>query len=257
MKTDRHKKILELIDRYEIGTQEELAKILNDEGYNVTQETTMQTTIIYITGIYDTLDLFTQELKNAFETMGYASFTYDARLEEESKQALIECIEEGIKKGCLYCSVCGHEAQIVSDYNVLEDDYLRSLLKDGESAKNPQKTEVEPQKNKKKKNAVRNRILPERSLEEYMEQGGLSGACEDEKTPEQQMLNQAEIEEVQAVVAALPEKYRMPVYLNFSAGMTMQEIAVCLHIPLSTVKTRMRKAKALLKEQLEAIGYDG
>jgi RNA polymerase sigma-70 factor (ECF subfamily) len=112
-------------------------------------------------------------------------------------------------------------------------------------------------KNKKKKYAVRNRILPESSLEEYMEQGGLSGACEDEKTPEQQMLNQAEIEEVQAVVAALPEKYRMPVYLNFSAGMTMQEIAVCLHIPLSTVKTRMRKAKALLKEQLEAIGYDG
>ena len=40
-----------------------------------------------------------------------------------------------LKKGCLYCSVCGHEAQIVSDYNVLEDDYLRSLLKDGESAK--------------------------------------------------------------------------------------------------------------------------
>ena len=37
MKTDRHKEILELIDRYEIGTQEELAKILNDEGYNVTQ----------------------------------------------------------------------------------------------------------------------------------------------------------------------------------------------------------------------------
>ena len=39
MKTERHKKILELIDRYEIGTQEELAKILNDEGYNVTQAT--------------------------------------------------------------------------------------------------------------------------------------------------------------------------------------------------------------------------
>ena len=37
----------------------------------------------------------------------------------------------------------------------------------------------------------------------------------------------------------------------------MQEITVCLHIPLSTVNTRMRKAKALLKEQLEAIGYDG
>ena len=39
MKTDRDKKILVLIVRYEIGTQEELAKILNDEGYNVTQAT--------------------------------------------------------------------------------------------------------------------------------------------------------------------------------------------------------------------------
>lgn len=58
----------------------------------------MQTTIIYFTGVYDTLDLFTQELKNAFESMGYASFTYDARLEEVSKQALIECIGDGAKK---------------------------------------------------------------------------------------------------------------------------------------------------------------
>lgn len=54
-----------------------------------------------------------------------------------------------LKKGCLYCSVCGHEAQIVSDYNVLEDDYLRSLLKDGEGEKNPQEKEPEPKKNKK------------------------------------------------------------------------------------------------------------
>ena len=58
-----------------------------------------------------------------------------------------------LKKGCLYCSVCGHEAQIVSDYNVLEDDYLRSLLKDGESVKTPQEKEPEPKKTKKKKNS--------------------------------------------------------------------------------------------------------
>ena len=59
-----------------------------------------------------------------------------------------------LKKGCLYCSVCGHEAQIVSDYNVLEDDYLRSLLKDGEGEKNPQEKEPEPKKTKKKKKSV-------------------------------------------------------------------------------------------------------
>lgn len=39
-----------------------------------------------------------------------------------------------IKEGCIYCSVCGNAVQIVPDYSVLEDDYLRSLLKEEESA---------------------------------------------------------------------------------------------------------------------------
>jgi len=39
MKYARHSKILELIDSYEIETQEELAKLLNAEGFKVTQAT--------------------------------------------------------------------------------------------------------------------------------------------------------------------------------------------------------------------------
>ena len=39
-----------------------------------------------------------------------------------------------IKEGCIYCSVCGNAVQIVPDYSVLEDDYLRSLLKEGPGA---------------------------------------------------------------------------------------------------------------------------
>ena len=39
MKPERHRKIVELIEKYEIGTQEELADYLNREGYNVTQAT--------------------------------------------------------------------------------------------------------------------------------------------------------------------------------------------------------------------------
>ena len=39
MRTDRHKKILELINNNNIGTQEELADALNKAGYNVTQAT--------------------------------------------------------------------------------------------------------------------------------------------------------------------------------------------------------------------------
>ena len=39
MKMERHSKIVELIGKYEIETQEELAEYLNKEGYNVTQAT--------------------------------------------------------------------------------------------------------------------------------------------------------------------------------------------------------------------------
>lgn len=44
-----------------------------------------------------------------------------------------------LKVGCIYCSVCGKEAQIVSDYNLLEDDFLRDMLKEKEK-KAPGKT---------------------------------------------------------------------------------------------------------------------
>lgn len=37
-----------------------------------------------------------------------------------------------LKIGCVYCSVCGKEAQIVPDYNILEDDILKSLLTEEE-----------------------------------------------------------------------------------------------------------------------------
>ena len=39
MKVERHSKIVELIGKYEIETQEELAEKLNKAGFNVTQAT--------------------------------------------------------------------------------------------------------------------------------------------------------------------------------------------------------------------------
>ena len=48
----------------------------------------------------------------------------------------------------------------------------------------------------------------------------------------------------------------LPLYMNYSANMSAEDIAKTLDIPLGTVKTRIRKAKKMLKERLEAIGYD-
>ena len=55
-----------------------------------------------------------------------------------------------LKKGCLYCSVCGHEAQMVNDYSVLEEDYLKALL--AEEAKNNPSNQKENVTRKKTEN---------------------------------------------------------------------------------------------------------
>ncbi len=56
-----------------------------------------------------------------------------------------------LKVGCIYCSVCGQEAQIVSDFNVLEDDYLRALLEEENKPKQEKNEDRPPKKKKKKK----------------------------------------------------------------------------------------------------------
>lgn len=61
---------------------------------------------------------------------------------------------------------------------------------------------------------------------------------------------------VKQLVSNLPEKYRIPIHLYYSANMSVQEIAEVLHIPKGTVKSRMNKARNLLKNELEVLGYD-
>lgn len=62
-----------------------------------------------------------------------------------------------LKVGCIYCSVCGQEAQIVPDYNLLEDDLLKELLNEEkkQNSANQQKKSADEKKNqvphKKKK----------------------------------------------------------------------------------------------------------
>lgn len=65
-----------------------------------------------------------------------------------------------LKEGCIYCSVCGNEAQIVPDYSVLEDDYLRSLLKEENQKKaSGQKKKQEPTPPVKKKTSNKMPII--------------------------------------------------------------------------------------------------
>ncbi len=111
-------------------------------------------------------------------------------------------------------------------------------------------------KNKKKKYANRMRLVPIDSMDEMSDEGYEIPVSGGEASPEHIILQQNEIDMVQELVASLPEKYRIPIYLYYSADMQISEISGILGLPDGTVKSRMRKAKKQLKEKLEAIGYD-
>lgn len=49
---------------------------------------------------------------------------------------------------------------------------------------------------------------------------------------------------------SLPEKYRVPLMLNLLEGYTLQETAALLSLPLSTVKTRVARAKKKLEQEV-------
>lgn len=69
--------------------------------------------------------------------------------------------------------------------------------------------------------------------------------------PEQAYVQRYQDNEVLQAVTALPEKYRTAVLLYYYQGMTQDEIAQTLGIPVSTVKTRLKRAKDRLRDSLK------
>lgn len=51
---------------------------------------------------------------------------------------------------------------------------------------------------------------------------------------------------------ALPEQLRLPLVLQHGEGMDYEEIAEILHLPISTVRGRIHRAKQQLRKELEA-----
>ena len=51
---------------------------------------------------------------------------------------------------------------------------------------------------------------------------------------------------------ALPEKLRLPLVLCYSEGMSYEEIAQTLRLPVTTIRGRIHRAKGELRKELEA-----
>lgn len=59
-----------------------------------------------------------------------------------------------------------------------------------------------------------------------------------------------------ATVESLPPRYRIVILLRHQQGLTYDEIAASLRLPLGTVKARIHRAHRLLKERLTRMGLD-
>jgi RNA polymerase sigma-70 factor, ECF subfamily len=68
---------------------------------------------------------------------------------------------------------------------------------------------------------------------------------------EQAVIQKEEDDELITAIMTLPIKYREVIYLFYYEEMPLKEIAVVTDIGINTVKTRLRRAKELLKERLE------
>ena len=67
------------------------------------------------------------------------------------------------------------------------------------------------------------------------------------------MLKQELRTQVQEAVAGLEDKYRVPVYLYYTLQLSVEQIAKIMNLPQGTVKSRLYKARKLLKQKLEGV----
>ena len=69
--------------------------------------------------------------------------------------------------------------------------------------------------------------------------------------PEELAERHEEEQRTESLIGSLPEHYRVVVLLRHQQGLSYEEIAEALRLPLGTVKARIHRARALLKDRLE------
>ena len=103
-------------------------------------------------------------------------------------------------------------------------------------------------RNVKRKRSVRKRIVgvcvPLDETAEQIPEGQLT---------EDLMISREECRIVREAVRKLPDKYRLPILLFYMEELSQAEIAALLNISESAVKTRVYRAKNILREKLEGL----
>jgi RNA polymerase sigma-70 factor (ECF subfamily) len=93
----------------------------------------------------------------------------------------------------------------------------------------------------KRKYARRERLAPSEPLDETAVSGD---------NVENSVMAREETRAVRGLVEALPDKFKIPTILYYTAEMSVADIALILRLPAGTVKSRLFKARKLIEKGL-------
>ncbi len=169
------------------------------------------------------------------------------------KVQLEQCINEYGKDVYTFCSRITGNRQEADD--LYQDTFLKAMeMKEGiDYNQNPKSyllsVALRIWKNRRRKFAWRKRIAGTCALTKEASDSlaGQEGSAED------MVLKKELASQVRRAVGDLAEKYRIPVYLYYTLQLSVEEIANVLEIPQGTVKSRLHKARALLRQELEVV----
>lgn len=107
------------------------------------------------------------------------------------------------------------------------------------------------------KNKCRKRARRQKLVEPYdFNDDALSTSETNSKTPEDITLSNELSSLVRAATNYLDDKMKIPLYMFYTAEMSIEEIAKALRIPKGTVKSRLHNARKSIKNTLEVYGYE-
>lgn len=175
-------------------------------------------------------------------------------MNEQELTNLISEYGKDIFSFCLRLCETRYEAE-----ELYQETFLKLIEKNKEidRSKNPKSfilsLAVGIYRNQKKKYAIRKRIAPMTELNEHM-----SDFLKEERygLPEQELLQKERTERVRYEISLLNDKYRIPLLMYYTGGLTHAEIGSILKLPKGTIKSRLFKARTLLNERLEDLKYE-
>ncbi len=97
---------------------------------------------------------------------------------------------------------------------------------------------------------IARRVAMDRFRREYAREADDSVNLEELAAPDEDAGLEADLAELDSVLASLPPRERETLALFYLRELSLEEIAVLLTIPVGTVKSRLFRARQLLKTQL-------